>query len=203
MMGWIRRLRPLALLLLAAGLACSRENAAPPRTATAPPVTTAATPAPAPAAPAAAAGKDSYDDALLWLRSTPGFAFTLREGEVTVDGEMTRPRVGIEQVTFRSGGEEWRGEATSRGLVWSKRNGEAWTEAAPPDFAGRVFQRVTFAFDPQKKEGAAQLVSSDAASHLYRFTDANSGNVHELRVRRGDGRIESMKIGEAVELTIR
>lgn len=116
---------------------------------------------------------------------------------------MKRPRVGMEEVTFRADGIEWRGVASARGVVWSKRDGAAWSEAAPPDYAGRLYQRVTFAFDPQKKEGAAQIVSSDATSNVYRFTDANTGEVHELRVSKRDAHIEWMKIGNDVELTVR
>jgi hypothetical protein len=66
-----------------------------------------------------------------------------------------------------------------------------------------VFQRVTLAFDPQKKEGTAQLASSDATSNLYRFTDANTGLTHETRVRKSDARVESIRIGSDVELIVK
>ncbi len=140
---------------------------------------------------------------MIWLGANPGFRFSLKDEGVTVEGEMKRPRLGLEEVTYREGGAEWRGVASSRGVVWSKRAGSTWKEATPPDYAGRVYQRVTVAFDPQKKEGAAQLASSDATSHVYRFTNANTGEIHELRVSRSDGHIEWLRIGNDVELTVR
>lgn len=192
------------LLLIAFALSvvsCSRETPAPPVTNTTPtPQSTA--PAPTITNVAPVADKGTYDEAMLWLKSAPGFRFTLKDHGVSLEGEMKRPRVGVEQVTFKADGAEWRGEAGVRGVVWSKRNGSSWKEATPPDYAGRVFQRVTFAFDPQKKEGSAQLASSDATSNLYRFTDANTGLVHEVRVNKNDAHIETLRIGDDVALTV-
>ncbi|HEX2831549.1 MAG TPA: hypothetical protein VHW00_00960 [Thermoanaerobaculia bacterium] len=145
----------------------------------------------------------SYDAAMTWLKSNPGFRFALKERNVVAEGELKRPRVGMEVVTFKAEGAEWRGEAGLRGVVWSMRNGNSWKEATPPEYAARMYQRVTVAFDPQKKEGTAQLASSDANANVYRFTDANTGNVHEIRVNRKDAHIESMKIGDDVELTVK
>ena len=45
------------------------------------------------------------------------------------------------------------------------------------------------------------LVSSDGDTNLYRFTDANTGEVHEVWVRKTDASIARMKIGSTVELT--
>ena len=66
-----------------------------------------------------------------------------------------------------------------------------------PAFGKRVYQRVTLAFDPQKKEGAAQLVEP---GH-YRFTNAKHSEVHDVWVTDGS-RVQRMKIGDAVELRI-
>jgi hypothetical protein len=196
-------MRRAPFILLALTLACSRETPAPPAPATdtqppqtQPAITNVTT------APPVAEGNASYKAAMTWLKSNPGFRFTLKEQGVVAEGEMQRARVGTEIVTLKIDGAEWRGEAGRRGVVWSTRSGGAWKEAMPPDYAGRMYQRVTVAFDPQKKEGEAQLASSDATSNVYRFTDANTGNVHELRVSKSDAHIESMKIGDSIELTV-
>jgi hypothetical protein len=194
-------MRRLLLLAFTLSVSCSRETPAPPVTETTPAPQSAA-PAPSITNVAPVADKGTYDEAMIWLKSAPGFRFTLQDHGVSLEGEMKRPRVGVEQVTFKADGAEWRGEAGVRGVVWSTRSGGGWKEATPPDYAGRVFQRVTFAFDPQKKEGSAQLASSDATSNLYRFTDANTGLVHQVRVSKSDAHIQSMRIGDEVELTV-
>ena len=61
---------------------------------------------------------------------------------------------------------------------------------------------MTLAIDPQKKEGVPLLVSSEGDVNLYRFTDANSGDVHEVTVRKSDASVARIKIGEKVDLTI-
>jgi hypothetical protein len=140
---------------------------------------------------------------LTWLRSNSGFQFTVRDGKVTAEGEMKRERVGMETVTFRAEGAEWRGVSGPRGVVWSRRDGGSWKETTPPLYAGRLWQHVTLAFDPQKREGSAQLAATSDTTNLYRFTDANTGRVHELRVRKDNAKVESLLIGSDVELTIR
>lgn len=202
----MRRVIFIALSLIVCMVAaCSRETPGPSPTQTsAPPsptpVVTSTGVAPSTSSPAI--DKGTYDNAMTWMKSNPGFRFTLVDHGVNAVGTMTRKTVASEVVTLRVDGAEWRCEAGPRGLVWSKREGSGWKETTPPDYAGRLFQRVTVAFDPQKKEGSAQLASSDATSNVYRFTNANSGEVHELRVNKADAHIESMKVGDAVMLTI-
>lgn len=188
------RCRALLLALLPL-LACSREAPAPPATPEkSRPATATASAAPATADP-------SYDQALIWLKTAKHFSFVLTEDGVHAEGEMTRPRLGAEVVEFRAGGEEWRGEATPQGLAWRRRSGSGWSDAPPPAFAGRLYQRVTIGFDPQKKEGSAQLVSREGGVAVFRFTDANTGDVWEVRVRPGNT-IERIAIGDRVDLRI-
>ncbi|MDQ3283443.1 MAG: hypothetical protein M3Q69_18745 [Acidobacteriota bacterium] len=137
-----------------------------------------------------------------WFRSAPAFSFVLEEGGVRAEGTMQRKTIGAETVTFRANGEEWRASAGANGVAWEKKSGGRWSAADAPPFGNRVYQRVTLAFDPQKKEGSAQLAGTEGASNHYRFTDANSGNVHDVWVAQSDGHVERMKIGESVVLTI-
>lgn len=170
------------LVLLAA---CSREK---PSTATATfePVATSTTRAEAPAS------SISYADAITWLGSTRGFHFVLRDGDIRAEGDMVRPTIGAERMRARIGANEWIAAAGPTGVVWY-RDGKP---AEPPPSASRIWQRVTIAFDPQKKEGEAQLAGPDR----YRFTNANSGEVHDVWL--SGGRVSRMTIGESMELTI-
>ncbi len=172
------------LVLLAA---CSREE---PSTATVTFEPIAPTTTTAPAAPPQA--QTSYADAITWLKSTRGFHFVLRDGEIRAEGDLVRPTVGAERMRVRIGGAEWIAAAEPAGVVWY-RGGKP---VEPPASASRIWQRVTIAFDPKKKEGEARLVAPDR----YRFTNANSGEVHDVRV--GDGRVSRVAIGETMELTI-
>ena len=189
-------MRRFVLVFVALALACSRETPAPPspqpatETAAAQPPVVTETRVPE-------LQKGTYDEALLWLRSAPRFRFTVDEGGVHAEGEMTRKTPGAEKVRFRANGEEWQAEATAQGVVW-KRAGKP---ADPPAYGGRLYQRVTLAFDPQKKEGVPLLVSTEGDTNLYRFTDANTGEVHEVSVRKADSSIARIRIGEGVELT--
>jgi len=170
-------------------IACSKETPAPPPAPAGPKVTaTAAAPEPARVASRAA----SYEEAVIWFRSTPAFRFAITEGGVRGEGEMRRKTVGAEVVTVKVNGEEWRAEAGPKGVTWT-RNGAA---AETPEWGNRLYQRVTVAFDPQKVEGTAQLVDDH-----YRFTNANSGELHEVWVA-PDGHIERMTIGSSVDLKI-
>ena len=192
-------MRRLAFTTLALALACSRETPAPPATETAPSTSTTTTSA-APVQTTTSIPqlqKGTYDEAMLWLRSAPKFAFVVDEGGVHAEGTMTRATPGAERVTFRANGEEWTAEATAQGVTW-KRGGKP---ADAPEYGGRLYQRVTLAFDPQKKEGVPLLVSTDGPSNLYRFTNANTGDVHEVWVRKSDSSIERMKIGTTAEIT--
>src|SRR5688572_25426201 len=141
----------ILFVLLLAG--CSPETPAPPQQpsqppaqVTTPPVTTTTSFAP----PQTGA---AYDDAITWFRTAPGFRFVLDEDGVHAEGEMKRERVGAESVTVRANGHEWRAASGPRGVVWERRNGGTWTAGATPPFGNRLYQRVTVAFDPQKKEG--------------------------------------------------
>lgn len=166
-------------------MACSRETPVPSETTTtaAPPTVTVAKPA--------AGG--SYDEAMLWFRSAPAFHFVIDEAGVHAEGDLTRKTIGIESIQFRANGEEWRATSGPQGVSW-ERGGKT---ADAPAYGNRLYQRVTLAFDPQKKEGAAQLVEP---GH-YRFTNANTGEVHDVWVTE-DNRISRMTIGESFELKI-
>ena len=131
---------------------------------------------------------------MTWMKSTPGFRFALEESGVKAEGSMTRERIGTEKVELTIDGKTWRAAAGPRGIVW--------TPSGAPSYAGRLYQRVTIAFDPQKKEGEAQLVGTEGGSNHYRFTDANTGKVHDLWVSTADGHLERMTIGDDVTLTI-
>ncbi|HEU4886292.1 MAG TPA: hypothetical protein VFV49_00290 [Thermoanaerobaculia bacterium] len=134
---------------------------------------------------------------MLWLASAPAFHFVLDEAGVHAEGDLKRRTIGSEAIQFRTNGEEWRAASGSKGVVWQRRDGANWKPADAPAYGNRVYQRVTLAFDPQKKEGQAQLVEP---GH-YRFTNANTGEVHDVWVA-PDNRVQRMKIGDAVELKI-
>lgn len=179
---------------------CARETKSPDASTAAVPDRETSKDAPSPAATPRDADA-SYDAALDWLRSTSGFQFTLRDGEVSGEGELRRTTIGAESMTLRTAdGVEWRATTTQGGVVWERREAGGWRAAPEPAFGNRVYQRLTIPFDPQKKEGAAQLVASDANTNRYRFTDANSGRVHELHVSRQRGDIERMTIGDDVDI---
>lgn len=202
------RLRIAIILTLLPLAACSRETPAPATsssttTASAPPVTAdpaaVSTAAGTPPAPTA---DGSYDEALLWFRSTKGFRFAIDESGVHAEGEVTRKTIGSESVTFTVNGEQWRAAAGEQGVTWERRSGSTWTSAAMPAWGNRLYQRVTVAFDPQKREGSAQLAGSEGTANHYRFTNANTGEVHEVWVSKAGNHIERMKIGTAMELKI-
>ena len=188
------------IVTIALAVACSRETPAPPvdatTTTTAPPPVTTTTSVPE-------LQKGTYDEALLWFRSTNGFRFVLDDQGVHAEGTVTRPTVGAEKVQLTANGAEWLAETTVQGVTWKKREGSgAWKSVDAPEFGARIFQRVTVPFDPQKKEGVPLLASQEGATNLYRFTNANTGEVHELWVRKSDGAVERLKIGDKVDLKI-
>ena len=191
-----------ALIGLILVVACSGEQ---PSTETmtatqpVPAVPSTATLTPAPAAPQPVT-TGTYQQAMEWLRATPGFHFEIVESGVRAVGDMARPRIGQERVRFRADGTDWLAQAKATGIHWYRKNGARWERAEPPVYAHRIWDRVTVVFDPQKKEGTPQLAGGDAATNLYRFTNANSGELHELWVARRDGQIERMRIGDAVEI---
>jgi hypothetical protein len=199
-------MRRLAFLCLTLTLACSRETPAPEPAATATTSTTTTNTATQPPVVTMTSlpemNKGTYDEALLWFRSNNGFDFVLDDQGVHAEGKVMRERIGRERVQFRANGDEWLAEATAKGVTWKRRAGNAWKDVAMPEFGARIYQRVTLPFDPQKKEGVALRVSEEGPSNLYRFTNANTGDVHELWVRKTDGAVERMKIGDKVELRI-
>ena len=188
-------------------LSCSRETPLPPPATTktpsktAPPAvaTTSTPPAPVPAS----SNAGSYDEAVLWLRSAPAFHFVLDEGGVHAEGDLTRRTIGSEIVHLRASGEEWRATAGARGVAWEQRKGKAWTAASAPPYGNRIYQRVTLAFDPQKKEGNAQFVAAEGTANHYRFTNANTGVMHDVWVNAADGHVERMKIGDSFEMKVK
>ena len=139
---------------------------------------------------------------MLWMQSAPKFHFVLDESGVHAEGDLTRKTVGQQLVQFRTNGDEWRATSGVRGVVWERRKGASWTAADAPPFGNRVYQRVTLAFDPQKKEGTAQLAGTEGRTSHYRFTNANTGEVHEVWVNTADHHVERIKIGDAVDLRI-
>jgi hypothetical protein len=147
--------------------------------------------------PQKCAGDGSYDQALDCFRISSGFAFVLADAHgVQAQGKMTRSTPGMERVQFKaSGGVSWTGEAKAAGVVWS-RNGKH--ELSPPDITNRVWQRTTMVLDPQKKEGAPQLMTEQpGAEHHYHFTNANSGEVNDVWVSAKDGRITKWTAGDS------
>src|SRR5687767_7854402 len=118
----------VVVLLLAA---CARESPAPSD------VTTTAPVAADPSAISTAAGpppKATYDDAVTWFRSTPGFHFVIDEDGVRAEGDLTRERVGAEKVSVTVNGEAWTAATSPKGIVW-RRDGK---EADAPAWGNRL-----------------------------------------------------------------
>ena len=92
---------------------------------------------------------------------------------------------------FRANGKEWTAAAGPQGVTW---------KPSQPDFGARLYQRVTVAFDPQKIEGTAQNAGEENGATHFRFTDANTGAVHDVWVR--DNRIERMTIDDKFAMTV-
>lgn len=146
--------------------------------------------------------KGTYDDAMNWFRTAKAFTFVLDDGDVHAEGRVTRKTVGVESVELRANGADWRASSGPLGVIWERRDGARWTKVDAPQFGNRVYQRVTLGVDPQKREGAAQLAGTEGTSTRYRFTNANTGQVHELWVAQSDSHLERMKIGDSVDLKI-
>jgi hypothetical protein len=137
-----------------------------------------------------------YETALDWLRTTKGFHFVLDDAGMHAEGDMVRPAIGLERVRMTIGGTEWLAASGTQGVTWHRREGNQWKPANEPENGGRLYQRVTVAFDPQKKEGSAQ----DSGGGVYRFTNANTGEVHNVGVT--GGRITAITIGDAMKMVI-
>lgn len=190
-------------------VSCSRETPAPPAAQTQPAATTSVSTSTSTSTPPATATdappvptNGSYSEAMLWLQSAPAFHFVVDEGGIHAEGDLTRKTVGAESVRFRASGEEWRATAGPRGVIWETRKGNAWKAAEAPAFGNRLYQRVTLAFDPQKKEETAQFVAAEGSANHYRFTNANTGEVHDVWVNIADNHIERMTIGNSFEMKL-
>jgi hypothetical protein len=165
-----------------------------------PAATTSATPAPPPvpvkiSSRSKCAGDGSYQKAVDCFRIASHLHFVMEEPLVSAEGELTRPRLGLERVQFRASGGEWVGEVKPEGLVWT-RDGKHDTN--PPAFAERIYQRVATYVDPQKKEGKAQLAGTDLQDgepyNIYRFTSVATGAASEVWVSMKDGRMLRIKV---------
>lgn len=187
-------MRRLAVLLLLA--ACARHETGG-RTPSAPtgrsaqraPSNQVAVPKPrGVSTPAKCAGDGSYEQAVECFRMSSGFRFRVMSPELNAGGMLRRPRIGEETVTVG----EWTAESKHSAIVWTKYG----KPATPTPELERLYQRLTIYLDPQKKEGAPQLVDSGGNAKHYHFTDANSGEVYDVFVAKDDGRIVRFRAGK-------
>jgi len=186
--------RAIVVLLL---VACARHETPPPKGQARVPVlhketketTRVVVPKPrGVSTPAKCAGDGSYEQAVDCFRMSSGFRFRVASPAVTASGTLQRPRIGEELVTVG----EWSAQAKPGGIVWT-RNGKA---ATPTPELERLYQRLTLWLDPQKKEGAPQLVDGTGSANYYHFTDANSGEAYDVVVAKDDGRIVEVRAGK-------
>jgi hypothetical protein len=117
-----------------------------------------------------------------------GFRFRVTSPDLDAGGTLRRPRIGEETVTLG----EWTAEAKHSAIVWTKGG----KPATPTPELERLYQRLTLYLDPQKREGAPQLVDATGNAKHYRFTDANSGEVYDVYVAKDDGRIVRLRAGK-------
>jgi hypothetical protein len=203
----VRRL--LVCVLLIAAAACKRETAvekAPAESAKparpsshgplpAPAIASAGeatAPRPTVSTPTRCAGDGSYDAAVECFRMAAHLAFTITDvRQFRAAGEMTRPTPGMETVRFRANNGMWVAETKPGGLLWT-HDGK---KVPGPDFAVRIYQRTTLYFDPQKREGFAQRMDDDTVLNHYRFTNANTGELHDVWVSPKTGDIVRMRTG--------
>jgi hypothetical protein len=139
--------------------------------------------------PSKCAGDGSYEQAVECFRMSSGFRFRVASPAVNGSGLLQRPRIGEERVTLG----DWTAEAKAGVIVWT-RGGKP---ATPSPELERLFQRLTLYLDPQKKEGAPQLVDANGNANHYRFTDANSGEAYDAYVAKDDGRLVELRAGKA------
>lgn len=203
-------MRKTLILIAVLAAACSKETKAPEPQPPAPAPKTATTSAPVTDTTSSLMTADAhsatYDAGMEWFRTTRGFAFHLAEGKTRVEGSMVRPTPGAERVLFRQGSDEWVAASKRAGVVWYRKQGSQWAHSTPPAGFDRLFQRVTLYFDPQKREGirsfvAMEKVGDEAAAH-YTFTNANTGDVHDVWVSRADNRIAKMTISGTSDVTL-
>jgi len=138
--------------------------------------------------PAKCAGDGSYEQAVECFRMSSGFRFRVTSPELSGGGRLQRPRIGEEMVTVG----EWTAESKNGAIVWTKGG----KPAAPSPELERLYQRLTLYLDPQKREGAPQLVDANGNAKHYHFTDANSGEVYDVYVAKDDGRIVRLRAGK-------
>jgi hypothetical protein len=183
--------RVAVILLLAA---CARHEtttpappARPKQTATAAP--TAAVPKPrGVSTPAKCAGDGSYEQAVECFRMSSGFRFRVTSPSLNGGGTLQRPRIGAEKLTVG----EWTAESKHGAIAWTKSG----KPSTPTPELERLYQRLTIYLDPQKKEGAPQLVDSSGNANHYHFTDANSGEAYDVYVAKDDGHIVRFRAGK-------
>ncbi len=196
----------LLVLILSA---CGRENPAPEQQRA-----RAATPAPAPhrvtvvpppkpriiLSSEHCKGDGGYAAALDCFRVTAGYHFDIADGSARAEGDMARQSPGAEDVRFRLVGEgrsdgEWIGMSKRSGIVWYRNGTRVNGEPAVVD---DLYQRTTLVFDPQKKEGEPKLDGVETVEGIecnrYRFTDANSGESHEVWIGKSNGDLMKTKI---------
>jgi hypothetical protein len=147
------------------------------------------------------AGDGTYAQAVDCYRQTSTLDFTIEEAKgLRAEGGMRRDTPGAERLRFTlkgaGGGDgEWTAEAKSTGVVWTHGGRR---ETSEPAIADRVWQRTTMYVDPQKKEGEPQRAGNEKAGGQdcirYHFTDANSGDAHDVWVSTTDGHIVQMNV---------
>jgi hypothetical protein len=146
------------------------------------------------------AGDGSYAQAVDCFRMAAALHFTIDEPHAHLEGEMVRKTAGAERMrvkVIRSGSSDgdYAVEPRIAGLSWT-RNGKPLS--SPPALLERTWQHVTIYLDPQKKEGKPQLAGTDTTAgvycNIYRFTNANNGDRHEVWVSRDDGSLVLAKV---------
>ena len=138
--------------------------------------------------PAKCAGDGSYEQAVECLRMSSGFRFRVTSPSLNGGGTLQRPRIGEEKLTVG----EWTAESKHGAIAWTKSG----KPSTPTPELERLYQRLTIYLDPQKKEGAPQLVDSGGNANHYHFTDANSGEVYDVYVAKDDGRMIRFHAGK-------
>jgi hypothetical protein len=146
------------------------------------------------------AGDGSYGQAVDCFRMAAALHFTIDEPHAHLEGEMARKTAGAERMQVKVTGS---GSSDGAYTVEPRISGLAWTRngkplQSPPTLLERTWQHVTIYLDPQKKERKAQLAGTDTTAgvycNIYRFTNANNGDRHEVWVSRDDGSLMLAKV---------
>ncbi len=138
--------------------------------------------------PAKCAGDGRYEQAVECFRMSSGFRFRVTSPSLNGGGTLQRPRIGEEKLTVG----EWTAESKHGAIAWTKSG----KPSTPMPELERLYQRLTIYLDPQKKEGAPQLVDSGGNANHYHFTDANNGEVYDVYVAKDDGHIVRFRAGK-------